>query len=157
MNNFERDFQTSKLSIKVLAAFSNQLGSGDILPETRELSAILENLSSSLMSTWRHKWDKPYTRPKYLIECMFCNVQQLQTNFSGSYWPQLIDIEILRDSTCDVTCMSLLIQDGSQLKCFSHNISRIKRDMKKLHKAFVIYFVANSLIWIEQMFGANSL
>ena len=48
------------------------------------------------------------------------------------YWSLTVKIKTLRDPTCDVTCISSIIQDGGQFIAFSENISRIKQDVKNL-------------------------
>jgi hypothetical protein len=55
-----------------------------------------------------------------------------------------VQIKILRDPCCDVTCISTKIEDGGHFIPFDQNICRSKQDMKKPGKR-VLYIVIYSL------------
>ena len=48
-----------------------------------------------------------------------------------------VQIKKLRDPTCDVICVSSIIQDGGQFATFSPKFSRIREDMKKPKKSLL--------------------
>ena len=94
------------------------------------------------MFWWRHKKNKPFkATPEYLptiqilFETFLARVEIRNTHGTCDYGRILMLFREkikLRDPTCDVSCISTIIQDGGQLNISNQNMSRNNADIRIL-------------------------